>query len=213
MSDGADVKELKRNLVDLGYAAGLGLAVDEEFTDSTVIAVKRWQKALGLRQTGKVELGRAVVLPQKEVRVQEVTATPGSAVGSGAVLKVTGLNLAATVKPEDDQLPQFTPGSHVTITLAAGGTTKGTVRSITRATPDPKAASGGHGGAEGGDKATVTIDPADQNAARKALQAARPSVTVTDRTADNVSPFPSPLCWPSPMAAMDFGEALRHALP
>ncbi|MFJ6655737.1 peptidoglycan-binding protein [Streptomyces sp. NPDC091377] len=211
VDDGADVEQLKRNLVDLGHAAELGLAVDEEFTDGTVVAVKRWQKALGVRQTGKVELGRAVVLPQREVRVQEVTATPGSAVGAGAVLEVTGPELAATVRPEDEQLPQFAPGSRVTVALATGGTTKGTVRSITRPPPGEEGAGGGQGGAEGDDKATVTLDLADQGAARKALRAARPavSVTVSDRTAEDVLTVPVTAL----LALADGGYGLRVRRP
>ncbi|MEV0468763.1 peptidoglycan-binding domain-containing protein, partial [Streptomyces prunicolor] len=47
--EGADVKELERNLKALGYG---GFTVDDSFTDATADAVKEWQDDQGLDQTG-----------------------------------------------------------------------------------------------------------------------------------------------------------------
>ncbi|MFF0389377.1 peptidoglycan-binding protein [Kitasatospora sp. NPDC004615] len=197
MTDGADVRQLEQNLVDLGYAKGLDLRVDDKFTDATAVAVKRWQKALKLEETGKVELGRIAVLPDRTVRVQEVVAKLGGAAGGsgGTVVKVTSTELVATVQPEDDQLPQFAPGSTVEVALAGGGKVQGKVRTIARAhsgTDGPGTGAGGGGGGGGKDKATVTIALADQAAARKTLDSAQPAVTVTvtDHRADDVLVVP-----------------------
>ncbi|MFG2694791.1 peptidoglycan-binding protein [Kitasatospora sp. NPDC048407] len=195
MTDGADVRQLEQNLVDLGYAKGLDLKVDDKFTDATAAAVKRWQKALKLEETGKVELGRVAVLPDRTVRVQEVVAKLGgtAAGGSGGtVLKVTDTELVATVQPEDDQLPQFAPGSTVEVALAGGGKVQGKVRTIARPRSGADGPGAGGGGGGGKDKATVTIALTDQAAARKTLDGAQPAVTVTvtDRRADGVLVVP-----------------------
>ncbi|WP_228053956.1 peptidoglycan-binding domain-containing protein [Streptomyces antimycoticus] len=127
VGDGPDIRELERNLTDLGYANAANLTVDEEFTEGTAAAVKRWQKALGLKQTGKVEQGRVVVLPHRAVRVQEVVAKLGATVGAGSggtVLKVTTPDVYATVKPDEDQLAQLAPGSKVTVELEAGAASR-----------------------------------------------------------------------------------------
>jgi HlyD family secretion protein len=196
MADGADVRQLERNLVNLGHAKGLDLKVDDKFTDATAAAVKRWQKALKLEETGKVELGRIAALPDRTVRVQEVVAKLGGTAASGSggtVVKVTGTELVATVQPEDDQLPQFAPGSTVEVALAGGVKVQGKVRTIARGQAGTDGGGTGQGSGGGGkDKATVTIVLADQAAAHKALDGAQPAVTVTvtDRRADNVLVVP-----------------------
>ncbi|MFF9322478.1 peptidoglycan-binding protein [Streptomyces sp. NPDC014735] len=193
MPDGPDVKQVERNLVDLGYASGLGLTVDEKFTAATTVAVGRWQKALGLEQTGKVEPGRVVVVPMPVVRVKEVTAKLGQQLADGTVLKVTGPEVVATVQPEDEQLPQFAPGSTVSLELTGGATAQGRVRGFTRS-GDGRSGGGDAdaGGAGDSQKATVTIKVTDQQAARKALKNGQPgvTVTVTDRSAKDVLVVP-----------------------
>ena len=82
MADGPDVKQLEQNLIALGHATEAELAVDEKFTAATTTAVKRWQKALGLEETGVVELGQAVFLPGA-FRVAEVKAEKGSSAPPG----------------------------------------------------------------------------------------------------------------------------------
>jgi peptidoglycan hydrolase-like protein with peptidoglycan-binding domain len=192
MSDGPDVKVLERNLTDLGYANAAGLTVDEKFTDATAEAVERWQKALGVRQTGAVELGRVTVLPYGDVRVEEVVARPGAAAGSGGtVLKVTTTDVYATIKPEEDQLPQLPPGSRLTVQLDAGGSTQGQITSITRDTP-VNGDGTGSGGPDDQAEPTVSIRLKDQKKAAAALRGGRVGVTVTvpKKKADNVLVVP-----------------------
>ncbi|GGO93334.1 peptidoglycan-binding domain-containing protein [Wenjunlia tyrosinilytica] len=194
---GPDVQELERNLTDLGYADATSMTVDEEFTDGTAAAVKRWQKAHGLKRTGRVELGRVVVLRDRAVRVEEVSAKLGgtAVAGSGTtVLKVTRPGVFATVGLDDEQIAQLAPGSKVTVRLGTGSATKGEVKQITRGSgadggqgADDDATAGGGGGAAGAgsgtaggqDKATATIALTDQKKAKSALDHARPAVTLT----------------------------------
>jgi peptidoglycan hydrolase-like protein with peptidoglycan-binding domain len=63
VSDGPDVGELNRNLIDLGYGPDGAITDDNHFGEATAAAVRRWQKAEGLSETGEVELGRIVFAP------------------------------------------------------------------------------------------------------------------------------------------------------
>jgi peptidoglycan hydrolase-like protein with peptidoglycan-binding domain len=71
MSDGPDVTELNQNLIDLGYDPYGAITDDASFGEATADAVKRWQKAEGLSETGEVELGRIVFAPSAR-RVTDV---------------------------------------------------------------------------------------------------------------------------------------------
>ncbi|WP_372405332.1 peptidoglycan-binding protein [Streptomyces luteireticuli] len=194
VSDGEDVRELKRNLVDLGHADGLGLSVDEKFTKATVTAVKRWQKAAGLKQTGKITLGSVVALPSATVRVQQVPARLGAAVGASAVLKVTGTDLVARLQPSDDQVSQFQPGGKVTVRLSDGTQVPGTIRTLNLGGPGNQQGNGGGGGGDsggGGDtsKTTVTVALDGQKQAAKAGPSSV-TVTVTGRSVDDALVVP-----------------------
>ncbi|HEX4186749.1 MAG TPA: peptidoglycan-binding domain-containing protein [Solirubrobacteraceae bacterium] len=88
VSDGPDVRQLDINLVDLGFDPYGAIAENEHFGEATAAAVRRWQKAEGLAQTGEVELGRVVFAPgARRVTVLHVTVgedPPGSAAGRPA---------------------------------------------------------------------------------------------------------------------------------
>ncbi|MFE7510428.1 peptidoglycan-binding protein [Streptomyces sp. NPDC057540] len=164
VEDGPDVRQLKRNLVALGHADGLGLAVDEKYTAGTAVAVKRWQKALGVKQTGKVAFGSVVMVPQRAVRVDEVGVRLGAPVGAAEALTVSGTDLVAVVQPAENQLSRFKPDGKVEVRLAEGGTVQGRIRSLIRG-------GGGDGGADSGggrQKTVVTVVLDDQRAARRA---------------------------------------------
>ena len=76
VSDGPDVAELNENLIDLGDDPYGAIGDVEAFGEATAAAVKRWQKAEGLAQTGVVELGRVVFAPSAR-RVTEVHVSLG----------------------------------------------------------------------------------------------------------------------------------------
>lgn len=60
VGDGPDVSELNVNLVDLGFDPYGAITDDDRFGEATAAAVRSWQKAEGLPQTGEVELGRVL---------------------------------------------------------------------------------------------------------------------------------------------------------
>jgi hypothetical protein len=105
------------NLQALGYS---GFTVDEVYTRATATAVSKWQKALGLTETGTVELGR-VVYASGAVRVDGHKAASGDPVGPGQpVLTYTGSAQVITVELAYDDRPLTKTGSVVTVTLPNG---------------------------------------------------------------------------------------------
>ena len=130
MPDGPDVRQLEQNLVALGHATGAGLGVDEKFTSATTAAVKRWQKALGVEQTGSVDLGRAVFLPGA-VRVAEVKAEKGGPGAPGSPV-FTASTTIRMVSVDLDAAKQSLAkvGDKVEVKLPGSRTTTGAVASV-----------------------------------------------------------------------------------
>jgi peptidoglycan hydrolase-like protein with peptidoglycan-binding domain len=125
MSDGGDVGELTRDLIALGY--GAGLAQSDHYSAATAAAVQRWQQALGLPATGKILLGEVVFEPSP-IRVTTVTPAAGAPVsssGSGTVLTATGTAPVVTVDLDVDQEYLVKDGDAVTVVLPDGTTTVG----------------------------------------------------------------------------------------
>ncbi|WP_434445610.1 peptidoglycan-binding protein [Lentzea sp. E54] len=143
---GPDVKVVKDNLGALGYR--LGGAADE-LTPATIDAVKRWQKAQKVDQSGVVEPGDVVVL-QGKVRVESVTAKL-SASGEGPLMTVTATGKAVSASVDARQAEVFTKDLKVTVVLPDGTETAGTVRSVST---DVKAEKNGNGE----DVPTIAVD-------------------------------------------------------
>ncbi|HET6708971.1 peptidoglycan-binding protein [Amycolatopsis sp.] len=150
-AEGPDVRILRENLAALGYRTADKTGT---FGASTTAALKRWQKALRVEQTGRIALGDVVVVPAA-VRVATVSAQLG-APAAGEVLTVGGTERLVTVELEEaqrghaavDAKVRIEPGSH---------NTPGTIRAITAKSADDK--SGGKT-----TKYDVTIAPDDPRA-------------------------------------------------
>src|SRR5208282_5029978 len=63
VSFGPDVVELNRNLIDLGFDPYGAITDVDVFGGATADAVRRFQHANGLPETGAIELGRVVFAP------------------------------------------------------------------------------------------------------------------------------------------------------
>jgi peptidoglycan hydrolase-like protein with peptidoglycan-binding domain len=131
MTDGPDVKVVEENLQALGFG-GFG-APNTKFTDATANAIKKWQKSLGLEQTGVLGMGD-VVITSGPVRVGTITAELGGQ-GAGAVLKYTATGRAVTVELKASQKDMAKPGAKVALTVA-GKPAAGTVASVAPAADD-----------------------------------------------------------------------------
>jgi peptidoglycan hydrolase-like protein with peptidoglycan-binding domain len=138
MTDGPDVKLVEENLRDLGYS-GFGTP-NEKFTAATETAIKKWQKKLGVDQTGVIELGD-VVVTAAPVRVSSVSTTLG-ADAAGSVLEYTDTTRWVTAELSEDEKDLAVVGAKVTLTIG-GKQVPGTVTSVVPAPPsdsqDPNA--------------------------------------------------------------------------
>ncbi|MBB5960021.1 hypothetical protein FHS29_006643 [Saccharothrix tamanrassetensis] len=130
---GADVRQLEENLQTLGYG---GFTVDTSFTAGTATAVREWQEALGVAETGTVQATDVVVAPG-DIRVAELKAQPG-AKAAGAVLTYTGTTKVVTVPLEVGKQHLVAPGVPATVALPGGKPVQGEVESVgTVATTEP----------------------------------------------------------------------------
>ncbi|WP_406293161.1 peptidoglycan-binding protein [Embleya sp. NBC_00888] len=148
---GADVRELEQNLQALGYG---GFTVDEKFTDTTAAAVKKWQKDMGHRQTGRFDPGDAVVLPDS-VRVGEVTAVLGAG-SQGPLFKASGTGRRVTVNLPVNKQTLANKDAKVQVTLPGGRTATGTVTRVGTVAKEGEQSQGG--APQGQDKATIPVD-------------------------------------------------------
>ena len=127
-SDGPDVRQLEQNLVALGF--GSGITVDEDFTAATAAAVRRWQGARRLPETGHVELGRVVFLRGAR-RVGAHKAEVGSVLGAGSeVLMTSSVRRVVTVELDAAKHGLVHRGDGVTVTLPDGRTVRGRIARV-----------------------------------------------------------------------------------
>jgi peptidoglycan hydrolase-like protein with peptidoglycan-binding domain len=144
---GPDVKELEENLKALGYG-GFG-APDEKFTSATAAALKRWQKSLGVEQTGAFDPADVLLAPG-EIRVSSVPAQLGGP-GAGELLKYTGTARVVQADLEATKQSVAVKGAKTTVTLN-GKTLTGTVTEVGTTATDEKDQQG-----QGDGKAKVTV--------------------------------------------------------
>lgn len=119
---GADVRQLESNLWALGLR---GFTVDGRYTAATAAAVKRWQRSLGLPDTGAVEPDRVAYAPAR-VRVAAHALRVGDP-ADGDVLSHTGATRSVTLRLDEKQRPLAVPGTAVTVRLADGTEAPGTL--------------------------------------------------------------------------------------
>jgi hypothetical protein len=178
---GDDVKELEDNLIALGF--GAGLTADGSYTQADVTAVKRWQAALGVTQTGVVNPGDAVVLAGP-LRVSAVKVMLGASVQAGQeVVDGTSPDHVVIVNLDARQQTLVQVGAGVTVALPNGTSVKGTITDVgTVATTSGQ-------GSQQTTTIPVTITLSDNTAAGK-LDGATVSVSITRASRQNVLTVP-----------------------
>jgi hypothetical protein len=125
---GADVEQLEANLIALGVAKAGALGPNWTWSDATTTAVKRWQKKIGVAETGAIDLGW-IVFESGPVRITKHVAETGAQAG-GPLLQVTDtarsvhLDLAAAKQAE------VHVGDAVEVVLPSGATTGAKVASV-----------------------------------------------------------------------------------
>jgi peptidoglycan hydrolase-like protein with peptidoglycan-binding domain len=185
IAPGRDVGELNANLRALGYGTPAG----DAFTSETASAIRAFQAAHGLAQTGELPLG-SVAFEPVAVRVTAVTPTSGATVQPGPVLSVTSTVRQVTIALDAAAQAGVKVGDPVLITMPDNTTTPGKVTYVGTVATTPSSDDGNGGG--GGDQSpTIEVDvtPSDPAATGK-LDQAPVSVAITTASARNALVVP-----------------------
>jgi len=127
MDDGADVRQLERNLKALGYDPG---NVDAHWTWRTTDAVEDFQDDRGLDKTGKLTLGQAVFRPGA-TRIGELKASVGDQAGPGhPVAELSSTRRIVTVNLDATRQGVARTGERVTVDMPTGGTARGRISDV-----------------------------------------------------------------------------------
>ena len=86
-SNGADIRQLELNLVQLGFDPDHKIVIDEKYDTATKDAVTAWEDSLGLTGDGQITKGELVFIPGR-LLVDTVSATVGGSVNAGSALVV-----------------------------------------------------------------------------------------------------------------------------
>jgi hypothetical protein len=135
---GPDVAALNANLVHLGYATRAQLDPStHDFTSTTASALKKLQSKLGEDQTGSLDLGQAVFLPES-VRIATVTGELGGSAQPGTqVAQATSDTLEVEVNLDPSQQREVKKGDRAQITLPGNTSATGTVDRLGRVAQVP----------------------------------------------------------------------------
>ncbi|MET9290446.1 peptidoglycan-binding domain-containing protein [Streptomyces sp. NPDC003077] len=156
---GMDVMQFETNLAALGYT---GFTVDEKFTNLTAAAVKRWQKSLGVAQTGTVDVGD-VIYSAGKVRIGQPGTRLGSTVGENT-LTYTGTTRKVTVNASAAESAWAVRDARVTVRLPNGNRVQGRVAAIGKQATAPEGGGGEGGGTARPATIPVTVTIEDQRA-------------------------------------------------
>ncbi|MEV3874435.1 peptidoglycan-binding protein [Streptomyces sp. NPDC049906] len=180
-AEGADVRQLNAALVALGHAEEDDFAEDpDHFGWRTHRAVQDLQERVGVEETGRLERGRVVFVPEREIRVTALGGALGGTVSAGAVVVAgTSTRRQVTVALSASQQSEVAVGDGVTITLPDGRTTPGVVRSM-----GTVAERAGEGMA-----VQVLIEPTDPGATRL-LDRAPVEVSIVSASVEDVLSVP-----------------------
>jgi hypothetical protein len=190
MSDGADVGELTRDLIALGF--GGGLTQSDHYSAATAAAVARWQRKLGLPVTGRILLGQVVFEPGP-ILVASVIPSAGSAVGGGGaasaggggggggtVLTATSTTPVVTVDLDVSQEYLVKPRDEVSVVLPNGtSTVGGKVQSVGTVASCPGGGSTGTGGSGTGGSGGSPCASAGSNGSAGSNSSATVTVIIT----------------------------------
>ena len=135
---GPDVAALNANLVHLGYATRAQLdPSSHDFSSGTASALEKLQSKLGEDQTGSLDLGQAVFLPES-VRIATVTGELGGSAQPGTqVAQATSDTLEVEVNLDPSQQREVKKGDRAQITLPGNTSATGTVDRLGRVAQVP----------------------------------------------------------------------------
>jgi peptidoglycan hydrolase-like protein with peptidoglycan-binding domain len=133
VDDGPDVRQLEQNLVALGYDPDHQITVDDHYDWATRAAVKRWQKARGLAQTGAFTTTMPAVFLPWAVRVNTLSGSVGGQAAPGQpAYTVTSGRHQVTVDLDVSQQSYVRTGDRVEVVLPDGRHAKGRISDVGR---------------------------------------------------------------------------------
>jgi peptidoglycan hydrolase-like protein with peptidoglycan-binding domain len=119
---------LEDNLISVGY--GDGQTADGNFTQTDAAAVRGWQAALGVPQTGVVNPGEAVFCPGK-LRVAQVKVALGASSQAGQdIIDGTSPDHVVTISLDARKQTLVKVGAAVDVALPNGTRVKGTISDV-----------------------------------------------------------------------------------
>ncbi|MEW1867860.1 peptidoglycan-binding domain-containing protein [Streptomyces caelestis] len=181
---GMDVLQFETNLAALGYT---GFTVDETFTAKTADAVERWQKSLGMPETGTVGIGD-VIYSAGKVRIGRPGVRLGEAVAENA-LTYTGTARKVVVDASAADASWAVRGTAVRVRLPDDRTVRGEVASVGRQASAPEGGSGEGGAQQAGATVPVTVTIKDQKSVGR-LESGPVTVEYVGREARDVLTVP-----------------------
>jgi peptidoglycan hydrolase-like protein with peptidoglycan-binding domain len=183
---GPDVRQLSRNLHQLGYDADAHVRIDPAdaaFTSNTEQALRVLQRKKGVGVTGELATGDAIFLPEA-VRIAKVSGQLGGSARPGApVLSATSDTLHVRVDLDASQQGEVHKGDRVRITLPGNTPVTGRVAGFGRVAR-----------AEQGSQAAAATIPTfidlDDTARADGLDQAPVEVDITTKGVDNALSVP-----------------------
>jgi multidrug efflux pump subunit AcrA (membrane-fusion protein) len=137
MTDGADIRQLERNLRALGHDPDHDMTVDDDWDWATTAAVKRFQSARGLDDDGTLTRGEVVFRPGA-TRVGEAKAQVGQQVAPGAQLaELSSTERNVTVDLDARRQSIAREGDAVTVELPTGRTARGRITDVGKVATKP----------------------------------------------------------------------------
>ena len=181
--EGADVRQLERNLTALGYDADGQMTVDDEYTWATAAAVREFQEDRGLDETGNMTTDSYVFLPDLR-RISAHKADVGSSAQPGAaVFDTTGTRQVVSVDLDAEKQNLVTTGAGVRVTLPDQSGIKGRVTDVGRVAQKA--------GEEEDSKATISVTIGlRESRATKRFDEAPVSVAIAREQRKNVLTVP-----------------------
>ena len=177
---GRDVRQLNRNLHQLGYDADAHVRIDprdNDFTSKTKQALRVLQRNKGVSATGGLGIDDAVFLPEA-VRIAKVTGQVGASARPGApVLSATSDRLHVQVALDPSQQGGVKKGDRAQITLPGNTQVAGRVARFGRI-------------AKAADATIPTFIRLDNPAKARGLDRAPVQVDITTKGVDNALSVP-----------------------
>ncbi len=184
VTDGPDVRQLKRNLAALGHR----LTRDDTFDLATEQAVASWQRADGLPVTGTVPLGQVVFLPGPLLVSQQVAVVGGPVPSGTPIVAGTSGTTNVQVQLDPSIAPGVRAGNEVFVTLPDGSADPGTVTQVSRvAVTQPQ---GGQGQQNQQNQALIPVTIQLRHTVRGVLDQAPVQVAIVSDEHANVLAVP-----------------------